>query len=163
MKHSDIAIDQNGDILVLVTTDEEPFFILTRCNYRGELPVTVEVAELPKVSDAGSSFKPLALRCRDGLVFLQDKEMNCVVIDASGHCVGIIRSFDEWSNVQAANGPSVPAVTTATVGRSLFSTVFTALDRLAQRITKSSSLCNGTDSAKTLYSRNGLWIGRYEN
>lgn len=164
MKQSDLAIDRNGDILVLVTTDEEPFFILTRCTSRGELPVVVEIADLLKGTEGGASFKPAAICCQDGLVFLMDNETSSfVAIDDAGHCLGPVTSLDKCATTLVVEGKKVACPTKSSFRTFLLKKVYRALGRMAPRITKTSSSCNETDPAKTPYSRNGLWIGRYEN
>lgn len=161
MKRSDLAIDRNGDLLVLVTTDEEPFFTLTRSNSRGELPVVIEIADLPTVAGDGSCFKPSAICCHDGLVFLLDTDTNSfVAIDEGGHCVA---SHDNSAYSFFAEGKNEACQMKSSGTETVLGKVFTVLGRVAPWITKTSSSRNETDAAKTPYSRNGLWIGRYEN
>ena len=75
----DLAVDGNGEILILSYKDEKT--ILTRCNYRGVPLGPVAITGLPE----GLVFAPNRMVLRDGtLYFISPMAMQVILTDVSG-------------------------------------------------------------------------------
>jgi hypothetical protein len=80
----DVALDENGDILVLsfVTTTKGTGYIITRCNYRGEPKSKIEIRNVPPEF---SKIWPIRIFYREGHLYLVDKNaMKVIVTDKEG-------------------------------------------------------------------------------
>jgi len=81
---SDLAIDGNGNILVLSCCQAgEPAYSITRCSAKGEPLSHISLSNLPP--EFSSGFFPTALACSKNQIYLVDKEeTKAVVTDAQG-------------------------------------------------------------------------------
>ena len=86
----DIAIDKNGDILLL--TYRQTGGQIVHCNYRGEPKSNIELKNLPRQF---SNFSPTRIVCRDGDIYLASlMELNAVIADDQGN---FKKGFDLFS------------------------------------------------------------------
>jgi hypothetical protein len=77
----DLAVDQNGDLLLLAIRDSE--VALVRCNYRGE---PISTIELKNLSPEFSGFVANRLVYHDGSLYLASNgEMKIVIADPEGN------------------------------------------------------------------------------
>ncbi len=75
----DIALDDNGDILLLSSRYGTEKYFLLRCNYRGDLVTTLELKNIPK------NFNPTTLEYRNGHLYMADKgSLQVLVMDEQG-------------------------------------------------------------------------------
>lgn len=97
MKNSDLVMEQNGNLLVLVSGDGESDFTLTRCSASGTPLEAIQVRNLPR--EFRTNFSPSSLYIEAGVIGLVDQERGKVaIIDAHGqfrqlsgdriHCTG---------------------------------------------------------------------------
>jgi hypothetical protein len=87
----DIAIDEDGDILLLAYTESRSYII--RCNYRGEPKSRIELRNIPSdLSDFIASFSPNRMVYQAGKIYLASTtEMKIVVADREA---GFERGYD---------------------------------------------------------------------
>ncbi|WP_243371571.1 hypothetical protein [Geotalea sp. SG265] len=145
-------MEKDGNLLVLVTSDTTQEFTLTRCTAKGEPSALISVSNLPQ--DFTRDFCPTSLWWENGCIGLVDRENGKVaVIDGSG-------VFLRRKSLPAPAGTAVERVK-ASRPRQYFRSLSLLLQHVAKglvKVTKSSSLRNGNDSAKTPFSRNGLLL-----
>jgi len=80
----DVAIDKDGDILVLsyVVTTKGVAYNITRCNYRGEPKSKIEIRNVPPEF---SKIWPTRIICKEEHLYLPDKDaMKVIVTDKEG-------------------------------------------------------------------------------
>lgn len=80
----DVAIDKDGDIMVLsyTTTTQGTNYSVTRCDFRGEPKSKIEVRNVPPEF---SGMLPNRIVCREGHLYLADKSgMKVIVTDRDG-------------------------------------------------------------------------------
>jgi hypothetical protein len=81
----DVAVDKNGDILLLTykQTEGQTIGQIIRSNYRGEPKSNIELRNLPSQF---SNFSPTRMVCRDGDIYLANlMELNVVIADQQGN------------------------------------------------------------------------------
>ncbi|HUL00033.1 MAG TPA: hypothetical protein VLX29_04180 [Nitrospirota bacterium] len=75
----DIAVDKDGNILLLSTPFSPGNYYILKCNYRGDLMATLELKNIPK------NFHANAMIYRDGHLYIADKgNMTVLVMDEHG-------------------------------------------------------------------------------
>jgi hypothetical protein len=89
----DLAVDENGDILILTYEYDDaaggPRYGIARCDYRGRLRSRIAPAGLP---EALADFKPDKMRYREGELYLvSSPDMRVVITDRDG---AFVRSLD---------------------------------------------------------------------
>lgn len=164
MKYTDLAIEENGNMLVLVTTTgAEPSFALRRCSSSGEPLETITITNLP--AELMSGFIPSSLYCQAGMICVVDREVGLIaIIDVRGEFIEV-RAFEgRWDAASYNNGAAV--VTSSprhSVRPSFLNRLLNRFLKFTELITKPSSSRNTNDTVKSPFSRNGLLINGVGN
>ncbi len=88
----DIAVDQDGSILLLSYSTTGDKYEIIRCNFRGDPNAKIEITGLPAGFNA---FQPSQLAYRQGQIYLVDcSRLLVAVIDTQGH---VDRSLDLYT------------------------------------------------------------------
>ncbi len=159
MKFTDLAMEENGNLLVLVTTTGPVSSVtLTRCNPSGEPLEPVAITNLPAALTSG--FTPMSLSCRKGLICLTDRETGkTAVLDAHGEFVEGIQILGDSTATSGVDSTGGTTSSAAPDGHSFFwKGLLSSLFTVVALITKPSSSRNRNDPVNSCFYRNGLLI-----
>lgn len=162
MKFTDLAIEENGNMLVLVTTiGDQASFTLTRCTATGEPLQRLDLSTIPAALRA--SFTPVSLHYQPGMIVMLDPEASMgVVLDAEGLFLQS-KTLPAGATMASAIVPGNIASGPTSGGPSLLKRLLNLFYAALDVITKPSSLRNRIDSVKSPFSRNGLLINGIGN
>lgn len=81
---SDLAVDAQGNILLLTDTPADGDYAIIRCNFRGDFMARINIQGL---SAAAPAFRPDTLSYHQGHLYLVDKgAMQVIIADEEGRC-----------------------------------------------------------------------------
>lgn len=99
---SDLAVEEDGTMLILLSRKTGEEYSLTRCTRTGEPLEKIETTDFPP--EFSGDFSPCSITSREGRIYLVDKEgMKAVVTDDKGR---FLEGYYITADGQAENGPS---------------------------------------------------------